>query len=185
MTGARVRERLQRRDCQRRTGRHQDLFDLASALDGRIDAAQGFRGREFDFYGKTLTGATELRPRWKRCVGSTNSDLGEALGKVLRRSGFRRPEQAAGSEHGPRHRAGASRRHPGAVLDDPGNQEAGADQARRASRTRLAIRTSGATIARLTLFAAMRWAMPCAPTNLRPIASSQRSASRSIATSGA
>ena len=35
----------------------------------------------FDFYGKTLTGAKELRPRWKRCVGFTNSDLGEALGK--------------------------------------------------------------------------------------------------------
>ncbi len=36
----------------------------------------------FSFYGKTLTGAKELRPRWKRCVQFTNGDLGEALGKA-------------------------------------------------------------------------------------------------------
>ena len=35
----------------------------------------------FDFYGKTLTGAKEMRPRWKRCVDFTDSQLGEALGK--------------------------------------------------------------------------------------------------------
>ena len=35
----------------------------------------------FEFYGKTLTGAKELRPRWKRCVQYTDSDLGEALGQ--------------------------------------------------------------------------------------------------------
>ena len=33
----------------------------------------------FAFYGKTLTGAKELRPRWKRCVQFTDGDLGEAL----------------------------------------------------------------------------------------------------------
>jgi endothelin-converting enzyme/putative endopeptidase len=35
----------------------------------------------FDFFGKTLTGAKEERPRWKRCVDFTNSELGEALGQ--------------------------------------------------------------------------------------------------------
>lgn len=35
----------------------------------------------FNFYGRALTGAKELRPRWKRCVQYTNSDLGEALGQ--------------------------------------------------------------------------------------------------------
>ena len=35
----------------------------------------------FDFFGKTLTGAKELRPRWKRCVDFTDSQLGEALGR--------------------------------------------------------------------------------------------------------
>lgn len=36
----------------------------------------------FNFYGKTLTGAKELRARWKRCVAAVDGDLGEALGQV-------------------------------------------------------------------------------------------------------
>jgi putative endopeptidase len=40
-----------------------------------------FLKENFDFYGKTLTGATEMRPRWKRCVDFTDNQLGEALGK--------------------------------------------------------------------------------------------------------
>lgn len=40
-----------------------------------------FVKENFAFYGQTLTGAKELRPRWKRCVDFTNSDLGEALGQ--------------------------------------------------------------------------------------------------------
>ena len=35
----------------------------------------------FDFYGKYLTGAKELLPRWKRCVQLTDRSLGEALGQ--------------------------------------------------------------------------------------------------------
>jgi putative endopeptidase len=40
-----------------------------------------FVEENFDFYGKTLTGAKELRPRWKRCVDFTDAQLGEALGR--------------------------------------------------------------------------------------------------------
>ncbi len=40
-----------------------------------------FVNENFDFYGKTLTGAAELQPRWKRCVQFTNGQLGEALGR--------------------------------------------------------------------------------------------------------
>ena len=40
-----------------------------------------FVRENFDFYGRVLTGATEMRPRWKRCVDYTDSDLGEALGR--------------------------------------------------------------------------------------------------------
>ena len=43
--------------------------------------AKAFVDENFDFYGKTLTGATELRPRWKRCTDLTDAELGEALGK--------------------------------------------------------------------------------------------------------
>ena len=41
-----------------------------------------FVDEAFAFNGKTLTGAKEQRPRWKRCVDATDSDLGEALGKI-------------------------------------------------------------------------------------------------------
>jgi endothelin-converting enzyme/putative endopeptidase len=41
-----------------------------------------FDDENFAFYGKTLTGAQEQRPRWKRCVDAADSDVGEALGKV-------------------------------------------------------------------------------------------------------
>ena len=40
-----------------------------------------FLQENFDFYGRTLTGATQMRPRWKRCVEFTDNQLGEALGK--------------------------------------------------------------------------------------------------------
>lgn len=40
-----------------------------------------FVDENFNFYGKYLTGAKELQPRWKRCVKMTDQQLGEALGK--------------------------------------------------------------------------------------------------------
>jgi putative endopeptidase len=40
-----------------------------------------FVNENFAFYGKTLTGAKELRPRWKRCVQLVDAHLGEALGE--------------------------------------------------------------------------------------------------------
>ena len=36
----------------------------------------------FNFNGKYLQGTTEILPRWKRCVNSTDRALGEALGKL-------------------------------------------------------------------------------------------------------
>ena len=44
---------------------------------------RAFQNENFDFYGKTLEGAKEMRPRWKRCVTATDGDLGEALGQVF------------------------------------------------------------------------------------------------------
>jgi len=41
-----------------------------------------FVEENFNFFGKTLTGSPELRPRWKRCVQFTDEDLGEALGQA-------------------------------------------------------------------------------------------------------
>ena len=43
--------------------------------------AKAFVDEDFAFYGKLLTGAEELEPRWKRCVAAVDSDLGFALGR--------------------------------------------------------------------------------------------------------
>jgi putative endopeptidase len=43
--------------------------------------SKAFVDESFAFYGKTLTGAKELKPRWKRCVERTDAHLGEALGR--------------------------------------------------------------------------------------------------------
>ena len=54
-----------------------------------------FVEENFSFYGKTLTGAKELRPRWKRCVQFTNGDLGEALGQAYVAEDFPPASKAA------------------------------------------------------------------------------------------
>lgn len=41
-----------------------------------------FVNENFDFFGKTMQGTKELRPRWKRCVSFASGDLGEAIGQV-------------------------------------------------------------------------------------------------------
>lgn len=47
-----------------------------------------FVNENFRFYGATLTGAKELRARWKRCVQYTDADLGEALGQAFVKEAF-------------------------------------------------------------------------------------------------
>jgi putative endopeptidase len=42
-----------------------------------------FVTENFNFFRKTLTGAKEQQPRWKRCVAYSDGDLGEALGKLF------------------------------------------------------------------------------------------------------
>jgi putative endopeptidase len=41
-----------------------------------------FVDENFAFYGKTLTGTQEIKPRWKRGVAAVEGSLGEALGKI-------------------------------------------------------------------------------------------------------
>jgi len=59
------------------------LDDLKTYLRWHLirDAApllpDAFVNENFDFYGKTLRGAKEIRPRWKRCVRLTDTALGE------------------------------------------------------------------------------------------------------------
>ncbi len=37
---------------------------------------------QFEFFGKTLNGTPEQRPRWKRAIAATDAALGEAVGKL-------------------------------------------------------------------------------------------------------
>lgn len=53
-----------------------------------IDAAapylsDAFVEGNFEFYGKTISGQQENRPRWKRAVGTVNSVLGEEVGRMF------------------------------------------------------------------------------------------------------
>ncbi|HUJ29908.1 MAG TPA: M13 family metallopeptidase [Candidatus Acidoferrum sp.] len=50
--------------------------------------SQKFVDENFDFYGRTLTGAKELLPRWRRCVEATDRQLGEALGQYYVQRAF-------------------------------------------------------------------------------------------------
>ncbi|PYV71863.1 MAG: hypothetical protein DMG97_14915 [Acidobacteria bacterium] len=51
-------------------------------LHGQADVlSDAFVNENFAFYGQYLSGAKELKPRWKRCAESTDQLLGEALGK--------------------------------------------------------------------------------------------------------
>jgi putative endopeptidase len=43
--------------------------------------ASPFVAEDFAFFDKTLGGAQQLRPRWKRCAEATDGALGEALGR--------------------------------------------------------------------------------------------------------
>ncbi len=50
--------------------------------------SSAFVDADFDFFGKTLAGAQELEPRWQRCVGYVDNDLGEALGQAYVQRAF-------------------------------------------------------------------------------------------------
>ena len=47
-----------------------------------------FVNEHFSFYGRTLSGATELRPRWKRVMAATDRALGEDLGQLYVKTAF-------------------------------------------------------------------------------------------------
>ena len=51
-------------------------------LNAAADAlSKEFVAENFEFNGKYLTGAKEMKPRWKRCAEATDNQLGEALGQ--------------------------------------------------------------------------------------------------------
>jgi len=65
------------------------LFPLAPCERGRALALAALRDEDFNFKGRVLQGTKELLPRWKRCVSSTDRQLGEALARSTSRNIFR------------------------------------------------------------------------------------------------
>jgi endothelin-converting enzyme/putative endopeptidase len=65
-----------------------DIEDIKAYLRYHIISAAApwlprpFVEENFAFYRKRLTGATEIRPRWKRCVDAVDEALGEDLGRA-------------------------------------------------------------------------------------------------------
>ncbi len=53
-----------------------------------------FVNENFHFYGTVLHGVPQIKPRWKRCVGLVDAQLGEALGKEYVRRTFHPAEKA-------------------------------------------------------------------------------------------
>lgn len=52
-----------------------------------IDAQAAYLGKsfvaaDFDFHGRTLRGARQIKPRWKRAIGSADAAIGELLGQA-------------------------------------------------------------------------------------------------------
>ena len=64
-----------------------------------IDAASGYLSEEFalasfEFFGKTMSGTQEIRPRWKRAMSVPNSILSEAVGQMYVAKYFPKSEKA-------------------------------------------------------------------------------------------
>jgi len=55
-------------------------FNLLNAAAPYL--SDDFVAAEFDFYGKTMSGKQEQKPRWKRSLSTVNSSLGEAVGQM-------------------------------------------------------------------------------------------------------
>jgi putative endopeptidase len=83
------------------------LADLKAYLTWNLvrDSANAlslpFQQESFNFYGKTLRGTKEMRPRWKRCVDLADNQLPDALGKkfvetTLGAEGMHRTQEMVG-----------------------------------------------------------------------------------------
>ena len=55
-------------------------FQLINSMAAYL--SDDFVNTRFDFYGKKLSGAPELRARWKRAVQAVEGSLGEAIGEI-------------------------------------------------------------------------------------------------------
>ncbi len=62
--------------------RWQLIHNTADFLSSNFDV------ENFNFYGKVLTGVTEMKPRWKRILETVDGEIGEALGELYVQKAF-------------------------------------------------------------------------------------------------
>lgn len=53
-----------------------------TVADSAVYLSDALSNERFDFYGKTMRGQQEQKPRWKRVLDTINGTMGEALGQV-------------------------------------------------------------------------------------------------------
>ncbi len=157
-------------------------FHTVNARTGVLPKA--FADDGFAFYGKTLNGTPEQRPRWQRGVDATSNALGEVVGQPLRRAAFPARRQGQGAGDGRRHHQGVRPPHRRAGVDDAGDEGQSQGQGGHALRRR---RLPG-QVDRLRVAADRSRTTPsatcCAPSCSSTGASSPSSGSRSIARNG-
>jgi len=79
------------RQLPRRVWRTGKTYLTWQFLNAKADElSQPFVNENFEFQGKYLSGATEIKPRWKRCAESTDQLLGRRWGRNMWRSIFLR-----------------------------------------------------------------------------------------------
>jgi putative endopeptidase len=66
------------------------------AIDGMAPyLSDKFADERFDFFGKTMRGQKEQKPRWKRVLDATEGNVGEALGQIYVKQYFPAESKAA------------------------------------------------------------------------------------------
>ena len=155
-----------------------------SCTAARRTCRRQFVDANFEFYGRTLSGTDELRPRWKRGVGFVESAMGEAVGKIYVRTEFPPAAKERMSELIDHLIAAYRESITHAAVDERRHQGARAGEARARSPRRSAIPTSSRTTQRWRPTPPTCSATPAAPSPSPWTASWPRSAPPSTATSG-
>jgi putative endopeptidase len=93
------------------------LNSTADALSAPIER------EDFEFFGKYLSGASEMKPRWKRCAEQTDRYLGEALGKKYVEKYFPPEAKVGNAANGAQPPGGDARRYPHPSVDERRNQK--------------------------------------------------------------
>ncbi len=109
---------------------------------------KAFAEERFAFFGQTLSGTPQQRPRWQRGVSVVNGVLGDAVGQIYAKRYFSPEAKARAAAMVANIIECLPQAHRRTGLDGPGHQSRSQDQARTHSMLAWAIRRAGAIIRR-------------------------------------